>query len=78
MASKTKLMRQQEETIKSAIVRGHKSGLCDKNGNTYLDSENNLRPIDFGRPATKIYTSIPIGREKLNVWPRDKDGNLIQ
>jgi hypothetical protein len=27
---------------------------------------------------TKIQTSVPFGREKLNVWPRDKHGNLIQ
>jgi len=26
---------------------------------------------------TKIQTTVPFGREKLNVWPRDKNGNLI-
>ena len=27
--------------------------------------------------ATKIQTTVPVGKEKLNVWPRDKNGNLI-
>ena len=27
--------------------------------------------------ATKIQTVIGWGKEKLNVWPRDKDGHLI-
>jgi hypothetical protein len=26
---------------------------------------------------TKIQTTVPFGREKLNIWPRDKNGNLI-
>ena len=33
----------------------------------------------FGEPpyATKIQTTVPFGKTKLNVWPRDKDGRLI-
>ncbi len=27
--------------------------------------------------ATKIQTSVSFGKAKLNLWPRDKDGNLI-
>ena len=27
--------------------------------------------------ATKIQTTVPRGKVKLNVWPRDRDGNLI-
>ena len=27
--------------------------------------------------ATKIMTPVPCGEEKLNIWPRDEDGNLI-
>ena len=26
---------------------------------------------------TKIQETVPIGRTKLNVWPRDKNGRLI-
>lgn len=29
------------------------------------------------RGATKIMTTVPCGEVKLNLWPRDKDGNLI-
>lgn len=33
----------------------------------------------YGEPtfATKIMTTVPFGKVKLNVWPRDKNGNLI-
>lgn len=27
--------------------------------------------------ATKIQTTVQFGKVKLNLWPRDKDGNLI-
>lgn len=27
--------------------------------------------------ATKIQTSVPFGEQKLNVWPRDENGDLI-
>jgi len=26
----------------------------------------------------KIMTTVPFGERKLNIWPRDKDGNLIE
>lgn len=25
----------------------------------------------------KIFTTVPFGKQKLNVWPRDEQGNLI-
>lgn len=28
--------------------------------------------------ATKIQISIPFGKRKLNLWPRDKSGKLIE
>jgi hypothetical protein len=28
--------------------------------------------------STKIQTTCGFGKERLNVWPRDKHGNLIQ
>jgi len=33
----------------------------------------------FGEPSyrTKIMTTVPFGKTKLNVWPRDKHGRLI-
>jgi len=34
----------------------------------------------YGEPEgkTKIMTTVPCGREKLNIWPRDREGNLIE
>lgn len=34
----------------------------------------------FGEPpyATKIQTTVLFGKEKLNIWPRDENGNLIE
>jgi len=29
------------------------------------------------RDATKIMTTVPCGKQKLNIWPRDENGNLI-
>jgi hypothetical protein len=33
----------------------------------------------FGEPpyATKIMTTVPFGKVKLNLWPRDENGQLI-
>jgi len=33
----------------------------------------------YGEPtySTKIMTTVPCGKTKLNVWPRDKNGQLI-
>jgi len=33
----------------------------------------------FGEPpySTKILSTVGWGKQKLNVWPRDKDGHLI-
>ena len=44
MASKTKIMRQQEERIKQAIVKGHRNGVCDKDGNSVLGNGDVLIP----------------------------------
>jgi len=27
--------------------------------------------------ATKIQTTVPFGKTKLNIWPRDENGQLI-
>ena len=33
----------------------------------------------YGEPTyrTKIQTTVPCGKTKLNVWPRDENGQLI-
>jgi len=45
------------------LRRNAKAGYCTKNG----------EPCH----ATKIQTTIPFGEQKLNVWSRDENGNLI-
>lgn len=44
--------------------RTHQAGYTDRDG----------QPIVSG----KIMISVPVGKEKLNIWPRDKRGNLIE
>ena len=46
-----------------AIRRSHRAGHCNKNGG----------PVDSG----KIWSSCGFGETKLNLWPRDEAGNLI-
>lgn len=32
---------------------------------------------DTGKVQKRIFSTVPYGKTKLNVWPRDKNGNLI-
>ena len=43
-------------------IRTHRAGYTKRNGG----------PIPF-----KIMASVGVGESKLNVWPRDENGNLI-
>jgi len=69
MANKTAQMRANEEAIKQKIVRAHRAGLTDKNGRGLV------RPV-VGTGHLH-FTTVPVGPERYNVWPRDRDGNLI-
>lgn len=50
-----------------------------------LQDEVNYRTAKAGHTTgygecpyrTKIQTTVPCGKTKLNVWPRDKNGQLI-
>lgn len=53
-----------EANVQEEVLRrSHKAGYCTKNG----------EPTQ----STRIMTTMPCGEERLNVWPRDKNGNLI-
>lgn len=52
-----------EDTREEALRRSAKAGYCTRSG----ENPN----------ATKIQVSNPFGAEKLNVWPRDENGHLI-
>lgn len=45
------------------LRRSAKAGYCTRNG----------EPVC----STKVQATVPCGKQKLNVWPRDKNGQLI-
>ncbi len=45
--------------------RSHKAGLTNRQG-------------ECCRGTGRIMTTVPFGQQKLNVWPRDEHGNLIE
>jgi len=66
------------QTMKSEFVP-------DDISNRDLREEVNIRTSKAGyttregRPVPlKITTTMPFGKQKLNVWPRDADGKLIE
>jgi len=53
-----------ESNVREEVLRRNaKAGYCTRYGEP--------------RGATKIMTTVPCGEVKLNIWPRDEDGNLI-
>ncbi len=53
-----------ESNVREEVLRRNaKAGYCTRNG----------EPCN----ATKIMTTVSCGEVKLNVWPRDKNENLI-
>ena len=64
-----------EEPIKRAIVQGRKDGICDKNGNTIRYRDGRL-PNGQKEKVRKGKREI-FGTKLLNIWPRDKKGQLI-
>ncbi len=74
---------QNTENIKKKIVDGYRRGVCDKNGNTLPKSKqgqngkgsafhNDYNTEQYRESYDQIY-----GEPKLNIWPRDEFGNLI-
>ncbi len=70
------------EEIKKKIVDTYRRGVCDKDGVTLPKSKwgRNGKGSAFGPPTSSTfrenYTKI-FPEEKLNIWERDKNGNLI-
>ncbi len=55
---------EKEETVREEVLRrASKAGYCTRNGEPTT--------------ATKIMTTVSCGETKLNVWPRDENGQLI-
>jgi len=69
MASRTEKQRQLEENIKKKIVAAHRAGLTDKDGKA-------LEHPHYGTGHTNKCVCL-WGPTKLNIWPRDESGQLI-
>ena len=53
-----------EANVREEVIRrGYKAGTCNKEGG----------PVSSG----KSWSSSGYGKNKLNLWPRDEAGNLI-
>ncbi len=53
----------QKDYVEELNIRSHKAGYTTREGHSI---------------PSKIMTSMPFGKTKLNLWPRDKNGNLIE
>jgi hypothetical protein len=73
-----------EEAIKQKIVTGYRRGVCDKNGNTLPKSKwgqngkGSAFHNDYNTPEYRENHERIFGESKLNIWPRDLAGNLIE
>ncbi len=69
-----------EEKIKKQIMRNRELGKCDRNGNTIpKERRSSVGKGDRNRSVALLFMDRPGFESKLlNVWPRDKDGNLIE
>lgn len=75
-----------DELDRQAIKRGDCELIPASRSDSDLADEMNARSCKTGltnragecvRGTGKIMTTVPFGRTKLNLWPRDEQGNLI-
>lgn len=75
-----------DELDRQAIKRGDFESIPMSVSDADLRDEMNARSCKSGltnragecvRGTGKIMTTVPFGRTKLNLWPRDKNGQLI-
>lgn len=57
-----------KDNVSERAVRDEVNRRTCKAGYTDRDGQPMIR---------KIMTTVPFGKVKLNIWPRDKNGNLI-
>jgi hypothetical protein len=62
--------------IEDAIVSKYHQGKCDHNGNTLPKEQWGMA----GKGSHFIAGGLVggIGENRLNIWPRDENGNLIE
>ena len=75
-----------DEAMREAVKRGDEELIPANVSDADLTDEMNARSSKAGltnrqgecsRGTGKIFTTVPFGEEKLNIWPRDEAGNLI-
>ena len=75
-----------DEAMKRAVARGDEELIPASVSDSDLADEMNARSCKAGltnrrgecsRGTGKIMTTVPFGKTKLNIWPRDEAGNLI-
>lgn len=80
---KTKKM---DEAMRQAVARGDEELIPASVSDADLTDEMNYRSCKRGltnrqgicsSSTGKIMTTVSCGKEKLNIWPRDEQGNLI-
>ena len=64
------------EAIKEKIVDAQHRGVCDHNGVPLPKGQWGRNGIGSHFIGGGLVGGI--GESKLNIWPRDKDGNLIE
>lgn len=73
--------RKNEDAIKEKIVDGRTRGVCDRNGVTIPRHKRGAagKGDRFRHVGKQYYENAEkiFGPPKLNVWPRDKNGVLI-
>jgi len=79
-----KTQKGEEQKIKDLIVKARDAGVCTNEGRTIEKKGPDGRglgpvwnPGKGDRNRSKRTMDYPFLSEKLNVWPRDENGNLI-
>ncbi len=76
-----------DEAMRQAVKRGDEELIPASVSDADLQDEMNHRSSKAGltnrqgeccRGTGKIFTTVPFGKQKLNVWPRDENGQLIE
>ena len=75
-----------DDSDREAVKRGDEELIPANRSDSDLYDEMNSRSFKVGltnrqgeccRGTGKIMTTVPFGKQKLNVWERDENGNLF-
>ncbi len=75
-----------DEAMKEAVKRGDEEIIPASVSDSDLQDEMNSRSSKAGltnrqgeccKGTGKVMTTVPFGKVKLNIWPRDERGQLI-